>query len=64
MNKQNIEFETTRKDLTHLSGLIFFQKLIRSISLDSVIGQILPINKRVRGQTNNCLLYTSDAADD
>ena len=59
MNKQNIEFETTRKDLTHLSGLIFFQKLIRSISLDSVIGQILPINKRVRGQTNKEKFFTA-----
>ena len=37
--KKTIEFETTKKDLTHLSGLIFFQRLVKSISLDSVIGQ-------------------------
>lgn len=52
MNPKTIEFETTRKDLTHLSGLQFFHSLVSSIGLDSLIGQILPKNRVVRGQTN------------
>ena len=59
MNKQIIEFETTKKDLTHLSGLVFFQKPIKSISLDSKIRQILPKNIRVRGQTNKEKFFTA-----
>ncbi len=43
--KKTIEFETTKKDLTHLSGLIFFQRLVKSISLDSVIGQKKTLQK-------------------
>ena len=59
MNIKTIEFETTKKDLTHLSGLVFFQRLIKSISFDSTIGQILPKNKRVRGQTNKEKFFTA-----
>ncbi|MDP7319574.1 MAG: hypothetical protein QF441_03155 [Bacteriovoracaceae bacterium] len=44
--KKTIEFETTKKDLTHLSGLIFFQRLVKSISLDSVIGQKKSVVKK------------------
>ena len=59
MNIKSIEFETTNKDLTHLSGLVFFQKLIKSMNLDSAVGQILPKNKRVRGQTNKEKFFTA-----
>src|SRR5690554_3714645 len=59
MIKNTIEFETTRKDLTHLSGLVFFQKLIKSTGLDSIIGQLLPNNKWQRGQSNKEKFFTA-----
>tara|TARA_Y100000780_G_scaffold230853_1_gene254094 strand:+ start:77094 stop:78452 length:1359 start_codon:yes stop_codon:yes gene_type:complete len=59
MIKNTIEFETTRKDLTHLSGLVFFQKLVKSTSLDSIIGQIIPSKKRLRGQSNKEKFFTA-----
>ena len=58
MNIKTIEFESTNKALTHLSGLIFFQKLIKSISLESKIGMLLPKNSIIRGQTNKEKFFT------
>lgn len=58
MSKNTIEFESTRKDLTHLSGLVFFEKLIKSIGLDSFIGKLLPSGKWVRRQTPKQKFFT------
>lgn len=59
MIKNTIEFETTRKDLTHLSGLTFFQKLVKSTGLDGVIGHMLPNNKWLRAQSNKEKFFTA-----
>lgn len=42
MNIQSIELETTRKELTHLSGLLFFTDLINRLNLVNRLGEILP----------------------
>lgn len=39
---QVIEFETTRKDLSHLTGLTFFTNLINRLNLEGALGKILP----------------------
>lgn len=59
MSKNTIEFETTRKDLSHLSGLVFFEKLIKSIGLNTFIGTALPSGKWVRGQNNKEKFFTA-----
>jgi hypothetical protein len=43
---KDIEIETTRKDLTHLSGLYFFKDLISQLNLENRLGAILPQMKR------------------
>jgi len=39
---KNIEIETTRKELTHLSGLIFFEDLIKRLNLVNRLAEFLP----------------------
>lgn len=46
LNLKTIELETTRKDLTHLSGLIYFIDLITRLNLVNRLGSILPKMKR------------------
>lgn len=48
MNK-TIEFETTRKDLTHLSGLLFYDNLVKRLNLEGELGRILPSLQRKSG---------------
>ena len=43
---KSIELEITRKDLTHLSGLIYFTDLITRLNLVNRLGEILPKMKR------------------
>ncbi len=52
MNKNIIKFETTRKDLTYLTGLFFYQKIINQIGLRGVIGKMLPSNDNNYGLRN------------
>ena len=42
MNKKSIEFETTRKDLTHLSGLLFFDDLVSRLNLVNRLSKLIP----------------------
>lgn len=44
-----IKIETTRKELTHLSGLTFFHDLITRLNLINRLEEILPKAKRIRG---------------
>jgi len=44
----NIKLERTRKDLTHLSGLIYFSDLINRLNLVNRLGSILPQAKVIR----------------
>ena len=44
-----IEFERNRKDLTGLSGLIFFRDLIKSLGLSALIYELLPNKIRKSG---------------
>ena len=43
-----IKIESTRKELTHLSGLNFFNDLINRLNLVNRLGEILPKAKRIR----------------
>lgn len=42
LNNQNIELETTRKELTHLTGLLFFTNLINRLNLVNRLSRFLP----------------------
>ena len=44
-----IEFERNRKDLTGLSGLVFFRDLVLSLGLSELISSLLPKKLRKSG---------------
>lgn len=48
MSLKTIEFESFHKKLSHLSGLIFFQRLIHSLGLEGRLATILPKDQIVR----------------
>lgn len=47
--KKAIVIERTRKDLSALSGLYFFENLLKRINLEGELGKILPFKRRDRG---------------
>lgn len=51
MNFKDISIESTRKDLTALSGLIFFKQLIARLNLENRLAAVLPRKSRGRGKS-------------
>ena len=47
-----IIIESTRKNLSPYSGLIFFKDLLQKLNIEGPLGKILPYKERKRGHSN------------